>query len=656
MSDDTDVILSDEFHRRYALGPQLGHGVSGRVFKGTQVSLGRDVAIKIFHEKVSPDERFYRRFALEAESLARIAHPGVTRLLDFGQDSGFTYLVMELVEAPTLRVALNRKWKPTHEQVVDLGIQLLEILLHVHQLGILHRDMKPENTFLMTDLTVRIADFGLAIISGEETAHTTRGMMVGTPVYLAPELFTGAEYSEDTDLYSVGLMLYELLSGTVPFMGPGNDFYVRKMQPLPLLTPCVPGLDPRFASVIERSVDPDPDRRFFDGDELLEALRGLQKSGNGAAARTQVARTQLIEPESSAGVPKRTTRAFAALLVTIPLAIALAMPFITSTTPPATPVPRAAPASLDAILRDLDPAELNARIESGWGQHMARPENRTREARQTWMREVFDRTAARLDTAEIAAAHRQFIQQLLVTGERRLGRSDLETYDGLNELLDLQVKLKRFLKKNEMPADLRDPLTARIDPILPSAWIPATRSTIEAPDAVTLIARRPGMEPLLPAGPYRTHEVIPAWAPPILFELKSKDPVEALDTFELSDLALPGTSPGKRAYEHPFPLTLPPDGRIEALEVAIGRNRFYSEGPRIVITITPLQGSPIRLIFRHVPEDPRNVSQFLPIDPALVGQGQVHVSIEAQMPEAQTSFENVDLYWVSLRWRSRDTP
>lgn len=260
------------FLERYEVGQLLGVGASARVCRGVQRSLGREVAIKIFHELPrSPGE--LRRIRSEAEALSRISHPGVVRVFELDQDETAMYLVMELIESQTLRAMLKGGWKPGVEEVLELGIALLEALSHVHGQGILHRDLKPENVFILHDFTPKIVDFGLAIVPGAGTAGTAAGAVVGTPIYLAPEILLGHEHGPLTDLYSVGLILRELLAGKTPFLGPMHELVKRKHRPLDPVSESVPGLDPRVGAVIDRAVKPDPRQRFASADELLEVLQ-----------------------------------------------------------------------------------------------------------------------------------------------------------------------------------------------------------------------------------------------------------------------------------------------------------------------------------------------------------------------------------------------
>lgn len=261
------------------LRQMLGRGASATVFRATQRSLGRDVAIKLLHPSAMRTERCLKRFADEVTALTRLQHPGVVKVFERGVDGNIHYLVMELVDAPTMRRRRNQGWRPSSLEVAEIGRSLLDALGATHELGILHRDLKPENVFAEEGSRTRIVDFGLAVIAGEETAHTESGYTVGTPQYLPPEILFGSDHTVATDLYAVGVILYELLLGDLPFPVERGALVAAKRHALPPLAARVPDVDPALAAVIERAVALDPSSRFPDVGSFAQALAAPVRTG-----------------------------------------------------------------------------------------------------------------------------------------------------------------------------------------------------------------------------------------------------------------------------------------------------------------------------------------------------------------------------------------
>jgi eukaryotic-like serine/threonine-protein kinase len=201
---------------RYRLERELGRGGMATVHLGHDVELGRPVAVKILAAQLAGDEELRARFVREARLAARLSHPNIVQVFDAGEDDGLPYIVMEHVPGATLAEELRRSGRLPAGRTVDLGLQVCAGLEHAHAAGLVHRDVKPQNLILRDDGVVKIADFGIAR-AAETTQLTQTGSVLGTAAYLAPEQAAGERVTAAADIYSLGVVLYELLTGKTPY-------------------------------------------------------------------------------------------------------------------------------------------------------------------------------------------------------------------------------------------------------------------------------------------------------------------------------------------------------------------------------------------------------------------------------------------------------
>ncbi|HKY36382.1 MAG TPA: protein kinase [Polyangiaceae bacterium] len=265
---------------RYRIGRLLGTGGMGSVYAATREDLGRmRVAIKILHPQLAADEGLIARFRREAETVGAINHPNIVRILDFQIDDGNepAFLVMELLDGLSLRQELQRRGWLMTERSIFIAHQMLAALAAVHRAGVIHRDIKPENVFLtsMSGLgdIVKLLDFGVAKVQTAQTLTQT-GAVVGTPMYMAPEQARGERLDARCDLYSVGAILYEMLSAQAPFAGDNYNallFAIQQGQPTPL-TELRDDIADDLRAVIERSMARDIEQRFRTAEEMSQAL------------------------------------------------------------------------------------------------------------------------------------------------------------------------------------------------------------------------------------------------------------------------------------------------------------------------------------------------------------------------------------------------
>ena len=276
---------------RYELIEVVGRGGMGEVWAGRDLRLGRDVAVKLLSPTMASEAGVRERFEAEARSAACLSDPNVVLVFDSGEHDGTPYLVMELLPGRTLadEIALGPL---DPDRVRRLGIEILAALAASHQAGILHRDIKPGNVLLTADGTAKVGDFGIAK-SAEGLQLTSTGMIVGTAAYLAPERLAGQPATVQSDLYAVGVVLYEALTGRKPFAGDTPVAVMRAVdahQAVPLAE-ARPGLDAFLVATVERAMAKDPARRFPSAAAMAAALGG---DGVGATPGTATVRDAVL--------------------------------------------------------------------------------------------------------------------------------------------------------------------------------------------------------------------------------------------------------------------------------------------------------------------------------------------------------------------------
>lgn len=271
----SDPLIGTTVDGRYAVKDRLARGGMSTVYLATDLRLRRDVALKVLYPHLAEDPRFVQRFEAEAITAARLSHPHVVSVLDQGVDGSIAYLAMEYVRGRTLRDLLRERGTLPPRQSLALLDAVVEGLAAAHGAGLVHRDMKPENVLLSDDGRVKVADFGLARATSN---HTATGTLVGTVAYISPELVTGAPSDARSDIYAVGIMLYELLTGRQPFEAdlPINVAFQHVNGTVPPPSDVLPGLAEDIDELVQWCTAKDPEERPHDAAALLMELRHIR--------------------------------------------------------------------------------------------------------------------------------------------------------------------------------------------------------------------------------------------------------------------------------------------------------------------------------------------------------------------------------------------
>jgi serine/threonine protein kinase len=282
---------------RYQVRSRIARGGMATVYLATDLRLERRVAIKIMHGHLSDDSKFKERFIQEARSAARLAHPNVVNVFDQGQDSDMAYLVMEYLPGITLRDLLQEHGRLTTDQTLDILEAVLAGLSAAHKAGIVHRDLKPENVLLADDGRIKIGDFGLARAASANTA--TGAALLGTIAYLSPELVTRGVADTRSDIYAVGIMTYEMLTGEQPFKGeqPMQIAYQHANDSVPTPSTKNPRVPVELDELVLWSTAREPDERPRDARAMLDevtATRSTMQLPATAATPTASQRTMLM--------------------------------------------------------------------------------------------------------------------------------------------------------------------------------------------------------------------------------------------------------------------------------------------------------------------------------------------------------------------------
>lgn len=292
----TDPMIGRMIDHRYRVRSRIARGGMATVYLATDVRLERRVAIKIMHGHLADDQAFRERFIQEARSAARLSHPNLVGVYDQGAEDDTAYIVMEYIPGITLRDLLQEHHALTPEQATDILRAVLAGLASAHRAGIVHRDLKPENVLLADDGRIKLGDFGLARATTANTA--TGAALLGTIAYLSPELVTRGAADSRSDIYALGIMLYEMLTGEQPYKGdqPMQIAYQHANDSVPAPSAAVPGVPSELDDLVAWATARNPDDRPSDAREMLDHMAGNQQRATGQY------RTAVLRPENATAI------------------------------------------------------------------------------------------------------------------------------------------------------------------------------------------------------------------------------------------------------------------------------------------------------------------------------------------------------------------
>jgi tRNA A-37 threonylcarbamoyl transferase component Bud32 len=270
------------FNNRYQILGKIGEGGLAEVYRAQDVALGRLVAVKALRHEYVVDPAFLVRFHREAQSAASLTHPNIVAVHDFGQDLGRPYIVMDYVPGRDLRTILQQAGPLSVNQAVDIAVQVCAAVGYAHRAGLVHGDMKPGNILITPDGRAEVVDFGLARALGESAMDDAGELVWGTPAYFAPEQAAGDRVLPATDVYAIGVIMYEMLTGRLPFSGSDTEVARKHLYetptPVDQINPRIPG---RLARIIDTAMSKQPDERFRTADQMRQALAEFRQSGQG---------------------------------------------------------------------------------------------------------------------------------------------------------------------------------------------------------------------------------------------------------------------------------------------------------------------------------------------------------------------------------------
>jgi serine/threonine-protein kinase len=318
-----ETLIGRVIGGRYRILEKIGQGGMGAVYKVEHLAMGKQAAMKLLHPMFSHESETGARFRREAEAVSRLSHPNTVQVFDFGQDRGFMYLVMELIKGEDLGQILRRDGPIRWPRARAILMQVCDSLAEAHELGIVHRDLKPENLLVSRTRDgrdfVKVLDFGLAKLRDSEELNqvTARGTLVGTPHYMSPEQIRAEPLDARSDIYSLGALLYRMLTGEHPFAGPTPMAVLTQHLTDPLISPSKrrPDLDIDGAvdAIVERAMAKAKEARYASADELRRALeqaphRSPSAEDHAEALEGKRRETDRIDPASASPLEARLKR------------------------------------------------------------------------------------------------------------------------------------------------------------------------------------------------------------------------------------------------------------------------------------------------------------------------------------------------------------
>ncbi|MBK8383801.1 MAG: serine/threonine protein kinase [Ignavibacteria bacterium] len=268
--------MIDKIISNYKITDFIEEGGMGTIYKGSHIKLERAVAIKILHQNLTSNPQFKERFLNEAKILAKLSHPNIINIYDFIEQDGQYYIVAEFVEGKPLDKLISGNQINSIELALQLFRQILSGIGYAHSNGVVHRDIKPSNVMIQQDNTVKILDFGIAKLSDSSKSLTKTGTKMGSLYYMSPKQVLGQNLDSRTDIYSLGIVLFEMLTHRLPYNTQTESDYELMnsilSQELPDINNFISGLEPNIGSIIRKACAKDPNERFFSCEEFSKAI------------------------------------------------------------------------------------------------------------------------------------------------------------------------------------------------------------------------------------------------------------------------------------------------------------------------------------------------------------------------------------------------
>lgn len=277
-TDKTDKYIGTILDDRYEILELIGTGGMANVYKALCHRLNRYDAVKIMHDDTAANEELRKRFRTESQAVAMLSHPNIVSVYDVSHSDKVEYMVMELVNGITLKDYMKQKGRLSPDEVVDFSSQIAKALAHAHERGIIHRDIKPQNIMLLKDGLIKVADFGIASLQNEVQLPSDEAL--GSVHYIAPEQARGQLVDARSDLYSLGIVMYEMLTGTLPYNGENAvEIAVKHMNALPTLPRDIaPDIPPELERITLKAMSASVDERYQNANELLSDLEAFGRS------------------------------------------------------------------------------------------------------------------------------------------------------------------------------------------------------------------------------------------------------------------------------------------------------------------------------------------------------------------------------------------
>ncbi len=268
------IVKGQKINDRYQITRMIGEGGMANVYLAHDLILDRDVAVKVLRGDLAEDEKFVRRFQREAIAASSLSHPNIVEVYDVGEDNGVYFIVMEYIDGKTLKSLIKKRGHLTLPEVVDIMLQLTSGLACAHDSYIIHRDIKPQNIMILEDGMVKITDFGIAMALNSNELTQTNSVM-GSVHYLPPEQANGNGATIKSDIYSLGILMYELLTGTLPFKGDNAvEIAIKQMkESIPSLTKMDLGIPQSIENIVLKACAKNPKNRYDNVLQMREDLK-----------------------------------------------------------------------------------------------------------------------------------------------------------------------------------------------------------------------------------------------------------------------------------------------------------------------------------------------------------------------------------------------